>query len=442
MLFQKKKSIHKFIIHFCCFLFYFSSFGYSQTGFVFNANSTGNDGELNTGPCDIPTNDNDTDRTTTIDVGDSGIKHYTSINIEENCIVKFTPTGNGSSPVRLIVQGDVTIVGKIDVSSTKSGGKGGGIGGPGGYNGGFGSLKPLFGQNGFGPGGGKASIAKIEGKTVISGEGGTLIPNENNPVLQPLAGGSGGSGGSLCRIFGKDGGGGGGGAGAILIATNGTIRITGSIISKGGKGALCERNSWYGGSGADGTIHLIANEISGDGWVDGGYVLIETMNYSGSLKGSNHHPISFRQLSLDIAKQPSIEIASIGGETVIPGQQLLLPSSGEMDITIRSIGLSEGTEVIILAAVNRNSHQTTLILDSSGEATGTITIPSGAGLLTAYVSKSIQTGSLPKYNNEAIMYARLGTHPGHKSKISLFTQSGKKVPDGFIKYPEKYIRFK
>ena len=90
----------------------------AQAEFTFDSGSTGVDGAYNP---DCPT----PDFPITLDVGASGIMNFTTINIGENCIVRFTPTGNSdttkSNPVVFLAQGDVVIDGQIYLDSGVSG---------------------------------------------------------------------------------------------------------------------------------------------------------------------------------------------------------------------------------------------------------------------------------------------------------------------------------
>lgn len=280
---------------------------------AFSSGSTGSDGALS------PSVD------TEVVLPASGILNYTSINIPSGVTVRFKKN-TMNTPVVLLVSGDVTVAGTIDVSgksAAASGSAGDGVladdgnpgeGGPGGYAGGRGgragaldSLERLGGR-GLGPGGGAGARRMICGTNnydyeangsiigYVSGGGGSFgtaggtgyaYQCPATPAgaiygaaeLLPLIGGSGGGGGLGGSQWTASGGGGGGGA--ILIAASGTITLAftnstnqGRIIANGGKGgdrasatSSCSLNDYagMGGGGSGGAIRLVATTITGNG---------------------------------------------------------------------------------------------------------------------------------------------------------------------------------
>jgi hypothetical protein len=274
----------------------------SPAAWAFNSGSTGADGAL------APTGTGVVE----VQVPESGVLNYTSINIPNGITVKFK-RNTLNTPAYILVSGDVTILGLIDVrgqdakhSGTYFDGNLGddgipGTGGPGAYDGGRGgrddlALRPeiIRGGSGLGPGGGKGGI---EGNESCSGtryykhiglgaayatNGGTAWMTPTNcgmpfstdqpkaygsALLQPLIGGSGGGGGRGGANY--PGTGGGGGGGALMIAASGTITITspGSIDATGGDsgGASGTNAGGQGGGGSGGGIRLIATRITGNG---------------------------------------------------------------------------------------------------------------------------------------------------------------------------------
>lgn len=278
---------------------------------AFNSGSTGADGALN------PTVN------TTIQLPESGILNYTTVNIPPGVWVTFKKNST-NTPVYILASGDVTISGWINVSGTdgKDTGTYGdgalgddgipGVGGPGGFDGGRGgrddlSLRPeiIRGGAGLGPGGGKGGIEGNDGCVdgryfKYVGIGGAYATNAygqystwNNcnpanslsaskaygsPLLQPLIGGSGGGGGRGGANY--PGSGGGGGGGAILIASSGTIRLpngtNGGIFARGGDGGGASGTNigGYGAGGSGGAIRLVATTITGNGalYAEGGCI--------------------------------------------------------------------------------------------------------------------------------------------------------------------------
>ncbi|WP_432728897.1 hypothetical protein [Variovorax sp. W6] len=273
---------------------------------AFNSGSTGADGVLNPAV------------STEIVLPPSGILQYTSINIPTGVVVTFKKNVL-NTPVQLLVSGDATIVGSIDIrgGTGKPSGTAGdgnqaddgipGMGGPGGYDGGRGGKddlqnrgEPTRGGAGLGPGGGAGGYERADGcyggvyyhrmgrggayatkggAAWGSGQYCTAVADEpgranlyGTPAIVPLIGGSGGGGGKGGTNY--PGGGGGGGGGAILIAASGTITLTGSILAGGGDAA--DRAGTGVGSegsgGSGGAIKLVATSIKGAGSLnaDGG----------------------------------------------------------------------------------------------------------------------------------------------------------------------------
>ncbi len=154
---------------------------------AFDSGSTGADGAFNPGA------------NTTLQVPDSGIFNFTTVDIPSGVTVTFA-LNTTNSPVTILATGDVTISGIIDVTgSAAASGGGSGLGGPGGYKGGSGSDQVgVLGGRGLGPGGGEG------GNDLSYGGGGGSFgtpggahsgPTYGNSILLPLIGGSGGGGG-------------------------------------------------------------------------------------------------------------------------------------------------------------------------------------------------------------------------------------------------------
>lgn len=254
---------------------------------AFDSGSTGADGAFN------PT------VSTNVPLPASGIFNFSSMNIQSGINVTFQ-RNTTNTPVVILVSGNVTIAGTLNVSggsSTNAGAAGDGnlgddgvpgIGGPGGYDGGRGGAigANRSGGQGLGPGGGNPGNFSVVGTQCGSnhtyggaggGFGAVGAPNPcfstgggvsyGSTVLLPLIGGSGGGGGGGGTNFAA--GGGGGGAGAILIAASGTVNVTGQILANGGSsgsstGAGCGDN---GGGGSGGGIRIVATTIAGNGTI-------------------------------------------------------------------------------------------------------------------------------------------------------------------------------
>lgn len=279
----------------------------------FNSGSTGADGDLN------PTSNFE------VVLPPSGILNYKSINIPSGVTVTFKPN-QLNTPVVLLVQGNVTISGKLSVNgrtAPASGSAGDGVlsddaepgaGGSGGYSGGRGG-KPIGAANsasstdrgggkGLGPGGGSGAAFCSSGYAYNGGAGGSYGtvggdgeygcggtqsagPTYGSNELLPLVGGSGGGGGGTASAWSA--GGGGGGGGALLIAVSGTLTIRGSgaqVTAIGGNGGTASYPGCGvytvtgGGGGSGGAIRLIATTFSGS---SSGAVIYA---YAGSAGGS------------------------------------------------------------------------------------------------------------------------------------------------------------
>jgi len=274
---------------------------------AFNSGSTGADGALN------PTVN------TEIQLPESGILNYTTVNIPSGVTVKFKKN-TANTPVFILASGNVTIAGTIDIrgadaTSTGTYGDGvqgddaiPGVGGPGGYDGGRGGrddpqqrVDIIRGGSGLGPGGGMGGLEGGDGCNTVGyyhyiGTGGGYATNAfqaygagynctastitvfakayGSPLLQPLLGGSGGGGGRGGTAF--PGSGGGGGGGAVLIASSAVLQVTGTINARGGDGGgLAGANAGGNGAGGSGgAIRLVGTTVSGNGSLlaDGGCI--------------------------------------------------------------------------------------------------------------------------------------------------------------------------
>ncbi|MCH8844888.1 MAG: hypothetical protein IID61_18165, partial [SAR324 cluster bacterium] len=105
-------------------------------------------------------------------------------------------------------------------------------------------------------------------------------------------------------------------------------------------------------------------------------------------------------------------------------------------------GLPTGTEVTIVATGRaQTTSSITVLLDEFGVGSGDVTIPSGISLITIYVSLRVvaAAASLPLFDGEEIVAARLEATPGRNSQYVFYTESGQRVPVGFIPHPERHV---
>lgn len=296
---------------------------------AFDSGSTGADGALapaaNSGVVEIQ-------------LPESGILNYTTVNIPVGVTLKFK-RNTLNTPVVMLASGNVTIAGSIDIRGSHgayvgTAGDGNtaddglpGKGGPGGFDGGRGgsadpSQRPveMRGGSGLGPGGGKGGIEGGNGcangryyPSIGGGAGHSTIGTEGqasggcgfnppsavgraygNALLQPLIGGSGGGGGYGGSNY--SGTGGGGGGGAILIASSGTMNITGVINADGGGSGLVggTNSGAHGSGGSGGAVRLVATTLSGSATIR---AIGSCINATGSSGSGNYYKIVYYNAS-------------------------------------------------------------------------------------------------------------------------------------------------
>lgn len=430
-----------------------------------DSGSTGADGELH------PTASID------IQVPESGILNYTTVNIPAGVTVRFL-RNTTNTPVYLLASGNVTIAGTVDMrgedaAPTGTYGDGAlgddgrpGAGGPGGYAGGRGGRadaeqRPVLirGGAGLGPGGGPGGIEGADGCSVeggyfsyVGGGGGyataalkrRAVYNcgadygpkglaYGSDLLQPLIGGSGGGGGRGGSNY--SGSGGGGGGGAVLIASSGTLALSGTIDVTGGDGGGLSGAGagGHGAGGSGGAIRLMATRVEGNGKLLANGGCINNNNTRRQLCGSaGHHnelggaagririeadAIAFNGTSqpayvsdtpgsVFIASAPTLRIASVAGQPV-PAQptganDVALPASageGPSVIGFESSNVPVGN-VVTLRVVPRNGATIEVISPAiaGSTAAGTtqvpVTLPVGASTLQATTTYTVVLATL------------------------------------------------
>ena len=251
---------------------------------------------------------------------------YSSVLVSNGATLTFLnhPT---HAPVVWLVGGDVTISsnGALSLDGQTAGYDAPHLAepGPGGFRGGTGNYAPGVDRSaGFGPGGGPQTSRRFGNNNDYGGGGsygtvGTFGPAAyGNPSVIPLIGGSGGGG-----YYGDTRGGGGGG-GAVLIASAGTLTISGTVHANGGG----SQGGTGGGSG--GGIRLVANSLGGNG-------VIQCIGGGGSYAGGLGR-IRIERVStsgnLQITPDPSV-VPLLAGDTPL----IWLPTNGPT-ATIVSIG--------------------------------------------------------------------------------------------------------
>lgn len=437
-------------------------------GAGFNSGSTGADGAFNPS-VDI-----------TVPLPPSGILNYTTVNIPAGVTVRFGRNAT-NTPVILLATGDVIIAGTLDVSGGDSltsdvnlpGDRSiPGLGGPGGFDGGRGGLAQSSrrGGNGLGPGGGRAGETSNDGSIPQGGGGGgygvgggsAFVSNTTlgtgigggsygSALLAPLVGGSGGGGGGgAFGLNGLAGSGGGGGGGAILIASSGTVNVTGSILAHGGNSGNTAINSdvtglnGSGGGGSGGAIRIVAAAVIGSG----------TLNVSGGLQGNNGDirvkggagglgRKSIEVVStgtLKVSNTPSLIITSVAGIAAPAAPtgagDISVPDTTPNPVTVNlmTTGVPPGGTVALTLTPLRGANTTatsTVLTGSvaSATATASIDIPLGISALTASTSFTLtvaQGEALSRFaQNERVERVTLVATYGGPQQAKLITVSGK-----------------
>ena len=380
---------------------------------TFSSGSTGADGAFNP-----PTG------TTTLALPPSGVFNFTTVNIPAGATVKITRNA-ANTPVTILASGNVTIAGIIDIRGADGGfsklgfsvaGSSGGAGGPGGFDGGSGATAVVSGTGGagLGPGGGLGSTGASGGAggagyalvgTAGKGTTGSGGPAYGTPSLLPLVGGSGGGGGGATAP--NSGAGGGGGGGALVIASSGTVTLTGQIQAQGGiGGGIVGAGTAAGGGGSGGSVRLIAMTITGTTGtanvsggnggalstsVDGGggspgRVRVEAFTNTLAINlGTSSVGVlsSGAPTSVTLSGAPSLRITAVGG--------VAAPAAPSGSFTIADVVLPASTTnpvTVSLAATNIpvGTTVTVTVKGLYGEAFSTVSTPLTGTLATSTAS--------------------------------------------------------
>ncbi len=438
------------------------------TAIAFESGSTGADGAL------APT------APITVQLPESGVLNYTSINIPAGVEVKFARNAR-NTPITLLVQGEAIIAGTINLNGANAPGSAGagdgnvaddglpGAGAPGGFSGGrAGTNSNAIAQAGVGPGGGfPYTITNSREYSVGSGgsfatkgvtyNSTTQSDSYGSADLLPLIGGSGGSGGTSTAT--QLGGGGGGGGGAILVAATQRISVTGSILARGGNGGSV--GNVYpglpvaGGGGSGGAIRLVSTRIEGNGaltvtggtsggWNNhnynyaggSGYLRIEseTCTRSGC---PNNQPTA-----LFLAGLPSLRIASVNGTAapVAPtgSADIVLPTeaAATVPVIVETTNVPLGNTVTLLVSPQNGNPVkviSTALAGSEAAATASanVAIGNGSTVLLATLSYSVsgaQAVAFMEYTNgEKVARVELAANLDGSTQTMLITESGRNI---------------
>jgi hypothetical protein len=463
----------------------------APSAFAFNSGSTGADGAL------APTVN------TQITLPESGILNYTSVNIPAGVTVTFKKN-TLNTPVYLLASGDVTVAGVIDLNgktaaATGSAGDGNqaddglpGLGGPGGFDGGRGGREDpaqtpalIRGGAGLGPGGGAGGMEGGDGCSTTSayrkwvGLGGGYATagydldewgcavfwtgkQYGSALLQPLIGGSGGGGGRGFANY--PGSGGGGGGGAILIASSGTVTITGTIAANGGNGGLIGAdNGGPGGGGSGGAVRIVATRVAGTGPIsvqygctnaETWYVRFSCYYMRGAqgrirLEGEfvTYTGATTPAASIDVpgpvflASLPSLRIATVAGTTVpdnpTGNADVVLPTNvaNPVTVTFQTVNVPAGNTVLLKLVPAYGAPTEVLSpaitgTTASGTASVQVSLPQGPSTLQATTTYTIVVAmgeALSRFaQNERVEKVQLiATLGGEQAQAKLITVSGK-----------------
>jgi hypothetical protein len=433
---------------------------------TFTSGSTGADGAFN------PT------ATATLTLPPSGVFNFTTVTIPAGVTVRFTRNAV-NTPVTILATGDVTIAGTIDVSGTagqawRAGtyvGPTGGTGGPGGFDGGNGAngVAATVGGAGLGPGGGNGAAPYMWGWTSSGSSGGHLTAGSpgglggNVPggaaygtsTLVPLIGGSGGGGGGAS--FGGTAGGGGGGGGALLIASSGTLTLSGTIVANGanGGGAGGDYQPGGGGAGSGGAVRLAATTIAGGGSISVsgagggsvGRIRIEgvTNTSAFSFAGAPVTAASYAApTTVTLPNAPTLVITSVAGVTApaAPGGSLASPdvtlaagTTNPVTVSLAATNVPVGTVVTVTVKgqVGAASTTTATLAGSSASSTAsaTVTIPTDQPcLVSAAATFTLVAAGIdgPMYaDGEEVERVRVSAALGGQAQAVYLTRSGREV---------------
>lgn len=368
---------------------------------AFTSGSDGSDGALTIPAGDGSPQTIDFDPRTInggIDANGDSVYHFTTITIPANITLRLRADKCGSLPIHWLATGDVVIAGTLDLSATGVDPVPFGqlpqysVPGPGGFPGGLGRTPTSDIQGGFGPGAGKFNAFGGNYAGVAYGN----IATYGNGYLLPLVGGSGGAGGD--QYEGKSCSGGAGG-GAILIASNTSVTVGGSILSLGGAA------TGVAGDGSGGAVRILAPVFGGNGVIDvnpfrsssyyggPGRIRVEatTNTYTGTFDGDLRSVPLFDASPTGVNDpRTKITVLTVGGQSV--------PAQPAGVFTAPDVTINTGAPVAITARVDNPPAapvEYSLNLFNDTEFTTTtlpVSVVPGAGSATLTYSVRVASG--------------------------------------------------
>jgi len=422
----------------------------------------------------------------------TGVYEFTDVDIPSLNGNRFVVPVNYSPTLPLtILAGDITISGGhsqgthiyvsgwpgrlVPAGSSAGFSVAGGSGGPGGFDGGAsgnGGGTPSSGAAGFGPAGGDGGQATAS--SLASALGAPASAGPLNPSLTPLAGGSGGGGaagvapgalGCEANVVGFGGGSGGGGGGGLLLAASGRITLANGayIHAEGGIGGynastVCRL---WGGGGAGGSVRIVAQQFTGAGIIylgggyradngnrgAGGFVRIETGSntFAGTIDGASGGSfIGFPTAPIPVT-QPLLRITSVAGSAAPASPSATLtapditfanPISSPVTVQIAASNVPLGTAVTIKVVPATGAPTTATSAGLAGSvasstASATVTLPPGAGVITATatfnaadLSAALFPGGLPMINGQPPQHVEVTAISDGTSRTYLVAAGG------------------
>jgi hypothetical protein len=319
----------------------------------------------------------------------------------------------------MLAQGSVNIAGLLEASARYEAPNLERTPGPGGFFGGF------LNANGFGPGAGQNS--------------GNRNAQWVGPLaLVPIVGGSGGAG-SNCV--------GRGGGGAILIASSGSIQVSGAIQAFGNHAGICSI-----GYGSGGAIRLVANAANVTGTLNAsgaqnnpGVVRVEAPPGALTFTGSSYPAavLSAVNPKLTLSATPALRLLSIGGFSIPAGSgarsdtvDLLLPSQlvDPIPLVVQASNIPVGSKVTVAINGSPSASATPGTLagtDESSTATVNISSLDRTKVIFVFASVTFEVPHLAQAGNvsgpDQVAKLRVGVAPGKQSTVAFLRQDGTEV---------------
>ncbi|HEV3470630.1 MAG TPA: hypothetical protein VG148_15005, partial [Pyrinomonadaceae bacterium] len=259
---------------------------------------------------------------------------------------------------------------------------------------------------------------------------------------------------------------GGGGGGAIVIASSGAIVLTGQIHARGGAGAV---SAGGGGGGAGGSVRLVANTISGTGFIFAsggaaggssssssgtggagapGFIRAEAYDYGAFNPNTSPNFVSFAlPHPVAPASPPGLRIASVAGVTApaaplgslhgVPDIVVPTTQANPVTVALEGVNVPVGTVVTVTltpAQGARTTAQSTALAgtEASSTATASVSLPAGMSVIsaTAVIDLTAPANSARQpvlIDGERVDRIEVAATFGGASEVTYVTRSGRRV---------------